>query len=157
MPIRKLKQYLDERDIRYVILRHPSAYTAQEVAANAHIPGKMVAKTVMVKIDGKMSMAILPASYVIDFKKLKMYLGCSSLELAREEEFRNIFPQCEVGAMPPFGNLYHLDVYVAESLSEDEDIVFCAGTHSELVMMSFMDYFLCVKPKLIRFSQKCYV
>ncbi len=156
MPIRKLKEYLDERQIKYVSIRHSSAYTAQQIAASAHIPGKMLAKTVMVKVDDRMCMAVLPASYLIDFDLLKQMLGCKKLELAREQEFKDIFPQCEVGAMPPFGNLYNLEVYVSESLVEDDDIVFNAGTHTELIMLSYDDFHNCVDPVVLKFSHKTY-
>ena len=156
MPIRKLKEYLDERHIKYVTIRHSSAYTAQQIAASAHIPGKMLAKTVMIKIEGRMAMAILPASYLIDFDLLKQMLGCKKVELAHEQEFKDIFPACEVGAMPPFGNLYNLEVYVSESLVEDDDIVFNAGTHTELIMLSYEDFHNAVEPTVLKFTHKCY-
>ncbi|WP_421919212.1 aminoacyl-tRNA deacylase [Marinifilum sp.] len=156
MPIRKLKQYLDERQIKYVTIRHSSAYTAQQIAASAHVPGKMLAKTVMIKVDGRMAMAVLPASYLIDFDLLKQMLACKKVELAHEQEFKDIFPQCEVGAMPPFGNIYNLEVYVSESLVEDDDIVFSAGTHTELIMLSYEDFHNCVEPVVLKFTHKCY-
>jgi len=156
MPIRKLKKYLDERHIKYVTIRHSSAYTAQQIAATAHIPGKMLAKTVMIKVDGRMSMAVLPASYVIDFDILKQMLGCRKVELAYEHEFKDIFPQCEVGAMPPFGNLYDLEVYVSESLVDGDDIVFNAGTHTELIMLSYEDFQNSVEPTILKFTHKSY-
>jgi Ala-tRNA(Pro) deacylase len=156
MPIRKLKDYLDTRNIKYVTVRHSSAYTAQQIAASAHIPGKILAKTVMVKLDGKMAMAVLPASYLIDFDLLKQVTGCKKVELAHEQEFKNIFPQCEVGAMPPFGNLYGLDVYVSESLAEDDEIAFNAGTHTELIRLSYDDFERCVESIVLKFTHKCF-
>ncbi|MCB0586390.1 MAG: YbaK/EbsC family protein [Phaeodactylibacter sp.] len=152
MPLQKLKQFLDSNKIRYVSISHSEAYTAQQAAASAHIPGKEMAKTVMVKVDGRMAMAVLPASYHIDFRQLKQMAGASKVELAGEEEFKGLFPQCEVGAMPPFGNLYNMDVYVAESLAEDEEIAFNAGSHTELIRMSYQDFERLVKPKTLRFS-----
>lgn len=152
MPVRVLKDFLDEHNIKYTTIIHSPAYTAQEIAASAHIPGKEVAKTVMVKMDGKMVMAVLPASFMVDFDLLKKASGASKLELARENEFKDMFPGCDVGAMPPFGNLYGMEVYVAYRLAEDEEICFNAGSHSELLRLSYKDYERLVKPKVIRFA-----
>jgi len=152
MPSKKLKSFLDENKIKYVSIQHSSAYTAQEIAAIAHIPGKDLAKTVMIKIDGKMAMAVLPASYKVSFDNLKDTLGVKEVRLAYEQEFIDKFPDCEVGAMPPFGNIYGMNVYVAESLAEDEEIAFNACSHTELIKMSFSDFEKLVKPKRIRFS-----
>ena len=105
MPLQKLKEFLDKENVKYVSIKHSSAYTAQEIAASAHVPGKELAKTVMVKINGKMAMAVLPGSYKIDLKMLKEITGTDNVRLADETEFKDKFPDCEVGAMPPFGNL----------------------------------------------------
>jgi len=150
--LKKLKDYLDSHEIKYVTITHSPVYTAQEIAASAHIPGKELAKTLIVKIDGKMAMAVLPASYRVDFDLFKGAAGASSVELASEAEFENMFPGCEVGAMPPFGNLYGIHVFVAESLAEDAEIAFNAGSHSELIRLSYKDFERLVKPKTIRFS-----
>ena len=152
MPSKKLKSFLDENKIKYVSIQHSSAYTAQEIAAIAHIPGKDLAKTVIIKIDGKMAMAVLPASYKVSFDNLKDTLGVKEVRLAYEQEFIDKFPDCEVGAMPPFGNIYGMDVYVADSLAEDEEIAFNACSHTELIKMSFSDFEKLVKPKRIKFS-----
>jgi len=152
MPSKKLKEFLDENKIKFVSIKHSSAYTAQEIAAIAHIPGKDLAKTVIIKIDGKMAMAVLPASYKVSFDNLKDTLGVKEVRLAYEQEFIDKFPDCEVGAMPPFGNIYGMDVYVAESLAEDEEIAFNACNHTELIKMSFSDFEKLVKPKRIKFS-----
>ena len=154
MPVKKLKEYLDRHQVKYVTISHPTVYTTQEIAASAHIPGKELAKTVMVKIDGKTAMAVLPASYRVDFDLLKKAAGASSVKLAGEEEFKNMFPDCEIGAMPPFGNLYGMDVFVAASLAEDAEIAFNAGSHSELIRLSYKDFERLVKPKLAKFSYK---
>ncbi|MCB0589369.1 MAG: YbaK/EbsC family protein, partial [Phaeodactylibacter sp.] len=130
MPIQKLKAFLDSQKVKYLSISHSEAFTAQQVAASAHIPGKELAKTVMVKVDGKMAMAVLPASHQVDFRQLKKTTGAGNVELADEEDFKGFFPECELGAMPPFGNLYNMDVYVAERLSEDEEIAFNAGSHT---------------------------
>lgn len=152
MPVNKLKNYLDENAVRYVTIGHSPAYTAQEVAASAHISGKMVAKTVMVKIDGNMAMAVLPASSNIDFGQLEDSLGAISVELASESEFQEMFPGCEVGAMPPFGNLYDMNVYVEETLAEDEEIAFNAGSHRELIRLVYDDFKRLVQPEEINFA-----
>ena len=152
MPVKKLKAFLDEHNIRYVSISHSTAYTAQEIAASAHIPGKEVAKTVMVKVDGAMAMAVLPASYQIDFDLLKTAIGAQEVELATEAEFKDLFPECELGAMPPFGNLYGMDVFMAASLAEDEEIAFNAGSHTELIRMAFPDYVRLVTPVQLHFS-----
>lgn len=152
MPSKKLKAFLDENKVKYISIQHSSAYTAQEIAAIAHIPGKDLAKTVIIKIDGKMAMAVLPASYKVSFDNLKSALGVNEVRLAYEQEFMDKFPDCEVGAMPPFGNIYGMDVYVAETLAEDEEIAFNACNHTELIKMSFSDFEKLVKPKRIKFS-----
>ena len=147
MPVRKLREYLDGHQVKYVVISHSAAFTAPEIAASAHIPGRELAKTVMVKIDGKMAMAVLPAPAKIDFKLLQEALGAGSVELATEQEFADSFPECEPGAMPPFGNLYDMDVFVARKLSEDEEIAFNAGSHTELVKLAYRDFERLVKPK----------
>lgn len=152
MPVRKIKEFLDNNHVKYVAIAHSKAYTAQDIAASAHIPGKELAKTVMVKIEGKMAMAVLPASYKVDFEMLEHAAGAKVVELATEQEFKDLFPGCEVGAMPPFGNLYDMDVYVAGTLAEDERIAFNAGTHTELIQMAFDDFRRLVKPRVVQFS-----
>jgi len=152
MPVKKLKDFLDNQNIKYVTITHSPTYTAQEIAASAHIPGKVMAKTVMVKIDGKMAMAVLPASCKVDFDLLKKAAGASTVGLASEQEFKNLFPECEIGAMPPFGNLYGMEVFVADALAEDEEIAFNAGSHTELIRLAYKDFERLVKPKVIKFS-----
>jgi len=152
MPLGRLKKYLDDNKIKYVIKSHSIAYTAPEIAALAHVPGKEWAKTVIINIDGKMSMAVLPASSRIDFENFKKAVGVKNIELATEEEFKNQFADCEVGAMPPFGNLYDMDVYVSESLAEDDEITFNACSHNQSMQMAFKDFKNLVKPKIVKFS-----
>jgi Ala-tRNA(Pro) deacylase len=152
MPVRKLKEFLDKQKVKYVVQEHSPAYTAQEIAASAHIPGKELAKTVVVKIDGKMAMAVLPASYRVDIVHLRDAAGAKSVTIAGEQEFKDAFPECEVGAMPPFGNLYGMEVFVAASLAEDEMIAFNAGSHKELIRLSYKDFEKLVKPKVIEFA-----
>ncbi len=154
MPAKKVKEFLDQNNIRYLTIIHSIAYTAQEIAAAAHIKGKGFAKTVLIKTDGKLAMCVLPASYKIDFDLLKEALRKEDVRLSNEQEFKDKFPGCEVGAMPPFGNLYGVDVYVAASLVEDEEIAFNAGSHTEIIRMQYSDFERLVKPKILRFSAK---
>jgi Ala-tRNA(Pro) deacylase len=145
----KLREYLDSRNIRYSVISHTPTFTAQETATIAHIPGKEIAKTVIVKIDGRMTMVVLPASEMVDLKSLRKAFGAVTVELAHEEEFGSVFGECEAGAMPPFGNLYGMDVVVSTDLTEDRDIAFNAGTHRELVRMAYADFDRLVRPKLV--------
>jgi Ala-tRNA(Pro) deacylase len=154
MPIKKLKKFLDDNKVKYTVMKHSPAYTAQEVASSAHIKGKELAKTVMIKMDDNMAMAVLPASYRIDLNELQKATGAKKLNIASEKEFKDMFPDCETGAMPPFGNLYEMDVFVASSLAEDEHIAFNAGTHTELIQLSYKDFEKLVKPKVADFSFK---
>jgi len=152
MPVRKLRDFLDNEGIKYVTVSHSVAYTAQEIAARAHVRGKSLAKTVMVKLDGNVTMAVLPATFKVDFDLLKEASGASEVELASEKEFKNMFPDCELGAMPPFGNLYGFDVYVAKTLAQDDEIAFNAGSHTELIKLPYSDFERLVKPKVVRIS-----
>lgn len=152
MPLQKLREFLDQNSVKYVSISHSPAYTAQEIAASAHIPGQELAKTVMVKLDGQMAMAVLPASFKVDLDHLGSTAGARVVELATEQEFKGLFPGCEPGAMPPFGNLWDMPVFVCETLAEDEEIAFNAGSHTELVKLSFTDFAKLVDPKVTRFS-----
>lgn len=152
MPTKMLREYLDQNKVRYLTIKHSVAYTAQEIAASAHIKGKEMAKTVLIKVEGKMAMCVLPASNKIDFDLLKEALGGKSLRLANEIEFKDKFPECDVGAMPPFGNLYDMEVYCEESLAKDDEIAFNACSHVELIQMAFKDFGRLVKPRLLKFS-----
>ena len=154
MPTKKLKEFLDANHVKYITMSHSKAYTAQQVAAALHIKGKKLAKTVMINIDGKMGMAVLPASYKVDFDKFRDFIKANQVGLASEQEFKDRFPGCEVGAMPPFGNLYQMDVFVAASLVEDEDLLFNSGSHTELIKMAYKDFENLTKPSIIRFSYK---
>ncbi len=149
MPLSMLREFLDRNRIQYLVISHSVAYTAQGIAALTHIPGKELAKTVMVMVDGKLAMAVVPASFRVDLNRLKKYLGADSVELANEYEFRDRFPDCETGSMPPFGNLYGMDVFVDQILAEDDEIAFNAGSHRELVRMKFADFRDLVKPAII--------
>ncbi len=145
----RLQKFLDENHTNYRSIPHTPAYTAQEIAAISHIPGKEFAKTVIIKIDGKLAMFVMPANFKLNLKALEKWLGAKKLELAAESEFQDWFPECEMGAMPPFGNLYNMDVYVEDLLAEDEKIVFNAGSHDDLVELSFKDFERLARPQRV--------
>lgn len=154
MPVKALKEFLDKEQIRYVTINHSPAYTASQIAESAHIPGKELAKTVIVSLDGKHAMAVLPASAKLDLHKLAEEANARKAELASELRFQGLFPGCELGAMPPFGNLYGLPVYVDRSLQEDKEIAFSAGSHTELIRLAYEDFERLVRPKVIAFAVK---
>ncbi len=154
MPTKKLKEFLDTNRIKYVSISHSSAYTAMEIAALAHVPGKDLAKTVMIKINGHMAMVVLPATHMIKMELLKKVVGNENLRLATEQEFKDRFPDCEVGAMPPFGNLYSMEAYASNALKDDEEIVFNAGSHTELIKLSYKDFERLANPKVAEISYK---
>jgi len=148
----RLEKYLKEEGVKFATKTHPVAYTAQEVAAVQHVPGKQLAKVVLVDVDGQLTMLVLPASYRVDFPKLKSVLKAKKVRLAKEGEFGGIFTDCEVGAMPPFGNLYDLPVHVDSSLADVSEIVFKAGSHTTSVKVRFADYKKLVKPQIADFA-----
>jgi Ala-tRNA(Pro) deacylase len=150
MPNQSIKQFLKEHDITYSTIQHTPAYTAPEIAATSHIPGKFLAKVVIVKLDNKFAIVLVPAHEKVDLEALKRSTKASKVELASEFEFRDKFPDCEVGAMPPFGELYDMDVYVAESLANDDERAFNGGSHSELIKMSYKDFEKLVHPRIIK-------
>lgn len=152
MPAEAIKNYLDTHHVHYESIKHQAAYTAQEIAAAAHIPGKELAKTVVVKMDGRFAMIVLPANRKINLKMLKEASGAKELELARESMFTDVFPDCEPGAMPPFGNLYQIETYVAEALTEDDTIAFNAGSHTELIKMAYKDFDHLVHPTKVKLT-----
>jgi Ala-tRNA(Pro) deacylase len=152
MPINRLKLYLDDHKVKYVTIKHSLAYTAREIAESAHIQRRELAKTVMVNIDGKMAMAVLPATEKASLRLLKRAAGASKVTLASEDEFRDRFPECELGAMPPFGNLYGMEVFVAESLRENREIAFNAGSHVEVIKLAYQDFDRLAKPKVMSFT-----
>ena len=153
MPVERLRDFLDSNGVRYITIRHSPAFTAQEIAASAHIKGRELAKTVIVKIDSKLAMAVIPAQRMLDLEKLSDAAGGAEVEIAVEDEFVEAFPGCELGAMPPFGNIYGIDVFVALELTEDEEIAFNAGSHSELVRLSYADFESLAMPKVAPLSR----
>ena len=143
-----VREYLDQRHAKYVTISHQPAYTAQEVAAAAHIPGRMMAKTVMIKLDGEMAMVVLPADRRVDLEYLKKITRAHTVRLASEEEFKGMFPGCEVGAMPPLGELYGLEVYAARELTEDDEIAFNAGSFTEVVKLPYAEFRRLARPRV---------
>jgi Ala-tRNA(Pro) deacylase len=145
----RLEQHLREQGAAYSIQHHPFAYTARGVAASEHVPGKELAKTVIVIADGGSVMVVLPASYDVQISKLAAALRAREVRLADEREFGPTFPDCELGAMPPFGDLYGLDVYVDQTLAENESIVFQAGTHTDTMRIQYADFARLVHPTIV--------
>jgi Ala-tRNA(Pro) deacylase len=152
MALASLMNYLDENNVRYIVLYHSPAYTAQGIAGLAHIPGQELAKTVIVLLDGKVVMAVLPASYHVDLMLLKKRAKAKTVELASEEDFQGRFAGCETGAMPPFGNLFGVPVYADQTLEKDKEIAFNAGTHRELIRMTWEDFKKLVQPIITNFA-----
>jgi Ala-tRNA(Pro) deacylase len=152
MIAKKLKDFLDERKIKYVTIAHSPAYTAHEVAQSAHVPGRCMAKTVMVMLDGAPAMAVLPANHRVLLDDLREITESEDVQLAQEDEFRKLFPDCEAGAMPPFGNLYDMSVYVSPDLADEDEIAFNAGSHTEIIKMMYPDFEQLVKPRVANFT-----
>lgn len=149
MPVKKLKEFLDSQKVKYNSVSHSPAFTSQEIAAAAHISGKQLAKTVIVDMDGGLAMVVVPANDQINFAKLREATGKAKIDLASESTFKNKFAECEVGAMPPFGNLYNMPVYVSSELSHQPQILFNAGSHSELMQLDYPDFERLVKPTVV--------
>jgi Ala-tRNA(Pro) deacylase len=154
MPLTKLRSFLDAHNIKYLVITHSIAYTAQGIAARAHVSGNKLAKTVIVKMDGRLAMAVVPASFHVDLDLLRASTGAHRVEVASEREFKDAFPDCETGAMPPFGNLYDMAVYADASLGENEEITFNAGTHHELIRMNWDDMVRLVKPRIVQLTHR---
>lgn len=149
MPVQQLKEFLDSQNVSYTCVNHPPAFTAQEIAKHCSIEGEQVAKTVIVELDGKMTMLVLPANWRIRWDRLGKVLDTDFVDLADETEFQALFPHCEVGAMPPFGNLFGMNVYCCESLTRQTELVFSAGSHTESLRMTTDDFLRLVNPVLI--------
>ena len=152
MPCPKLKDYLDGNEIKYELIHHPTTYTAQLTAASSHVTADELAKVVMVNRDGKLAMAVLPASRRVDITALHTASGASSLRLASELEFKQQFPDCDAGAMPPFGNLYGMDVFVDQGVVKQARIAFNAGSHDEVMRLAYDDFARLVGPKVLSFA-----
>src|SRR5512137_272039 len=151
----RLESHLDQSHIAYSLILHAPTYSAQVAASRMHFPGKEVAKTVALCAGERVLLAILPASYHINFEKLSALVG-GRVELLQQERCNEMFPDCETGAIPPFGELYGVQVFLDEALAEDAEIVFGAGTLSESVRMSSADFIRLVEPKICSFAEKAW-
>jgi len=142
----KIKKYLENEKVHFEVADHPLAYTATEVAGSRHIPGKKMIKSVIVKTNGSFVMCVLPAIHLLDFEKFKKVTGLQDLKLADEKELKKLFPDYDLGAEPPFGHLYNLKVYSDKILETDDEIVFNAGTHTDVIKMKYQDFKRLVQP-----------
>lgn len=149
MSCEKLFEYLDQHRIRYTVTHHSPAFTAQEIAAAAHVHGNNLAKTVIAEADAEVVMLVMPAPWRIDFDNLAEQLKVKQLNLASEARFRHLFTDCEIGAMPPFGNLYGIRSFLSSAFESKEEIVFTAGNHTLLVHMPFADYLRLTAPQIL--------
>lgn len=154
MPIERLKELLDRNGVKYTVISHALTYTAAGTAALTHIPGNEIAKTVMVRLDGELAMAVIPGTRHLDLGALKKAAGAKEIALLSEDQFASIFPDCEVGAMPPFGVLYGLPVYIEEQLTKDLEIAFNAGSHRELIRLAYKDYERIEHPMVMRIGTR---
>ncbi|MBI3011369.1 MAG: YbaK/EbsC family protein [Candidatus Omnitrophica bacterium] len=149
----RLQAFLQASNVKYTEAKHPVAYTAQEIAATQHVPGRQLAKCVLVKTERGPVLAVLPAIHRVDVKKLKTLLGVSTLTIAKEADIKERFPDVEVGAMSPFGNLYEVPVVADRALEDSGDIVFNAGSHTDTITMRYEEFARLVKPKAGAFGQ----
>jgi len=149
----RLKQFLDQQQVGYDVMQHDPAFTAQQLAARLHVPGREFVKVVVVKMDGQFALAVLPAPLRVNLKTLAEGAGAKKCQIASEAEFQQLFPDCELGAMPPFGNLYNLPTYVDQELTFDENIVINAGTHAEAIRLRYSDFARLARPKVVRFGE----
>lgn len=148
-----LRSYLDRAKVKYMVRSHRPAFSSSRVAEATHVPGRELAKVVILWIDTRLVMAVLPSTQHIDLSHLRELTGARNVRLAREDEFAVRFEQCELGAMPPFGNLYDMEVFVAESLTRDEFISFNACTHTEIMTMAYADFERLVRPTVLSFAE----
>jgi len=151
MPVRNIRAFLDAHGVRYVIVQHSPVFTAQEIAESVHVSGRHFAKSVLVKLDGVPALAVLPATRQIDLDALAEAAGADAVELADETELNGRFPECDPGAVPPFGNLFDLPVYLNSALAEQEELIFNAGRHTEVMRLSFEDFAALVEPRIADF------
>jgi len=151
MPAKTLKAFLNHQGVKYISIQHSAAYTAPEIAASAHVSGRDFAKTVIVMIEDELAMVVLPSNRQLVLSELRDMLDTNHVRLASEAEFRDQFPDCEIGAMPPFGNLYRMKTYVTANLADEPEIAFNAGTHTEVIKMAYLDFERLVSPTVLDF------
>lgn len=153
MAIRRIREFLDGNKAMYAVISHSPAYTAQEVAASAHVPGRDMAKVVVVNLDGKLALAVVAANREVNMTRLRHAAGAQFAMLADESEFANRFEGCQLGAMPPFGNVFGMETYFDAGLGREEYIAFNAGTHTDLIAMKFADYRRLANPRIADIAQ----
>lgn len=149
MPTTRLQEFLEANHVKYSLIPHEATFTAQQSAASSHVSPQQLAKTVIIKLDGDLAMAVIPANTHVSLAALRDQTGAETVELANEFEFKDAFPDCEIGAMPPFGNLYGMAVFVDEELAKDKEIAFNAGSHDQLARMAYADFAKLVTPKVL--------
>lgn len=152
MSLKEVEKFLQDHEVKYRTVRHSPAFTSHEIAQAAQVPGRRLAKVTMVKLDGELAMAVLPATEMVDLRALRQVAGAKEARLAREDEFADRFPSCEVGAMPPFGNLWGIPVFVSDGFRPADDIAFEAGSHTELLEMPYVTFERLVTPRLGHFA-----
>ena len=150
--LERLEKYLGEHGVKFEVQHHREVYTMQEVAAELGEKGRYVAKVFIANADGKPVMLVLAAPDHVDYERVQLYLGAEHVERARENDFKRWFPDCEIGAMPPFGNLYNVPVYLDRELSEQSHLTFQAGSHRDTLRIATSDYIRLVAPKVTRFA-----
>jgi Ala-tRNA(Pro) deacylase len=155
--LERLTAYLDQQQVFYSHTVHPLAYTAREVARAEHMPERKIAKTIVFLADHHYEMAVLPADSIVDLQELRLLMDMPHLRLASERELAELFPDCELGAMPPFGNLFDMRTHVDSSLSHEDEIAFNAGTHRDVIHMRHRDFARLVQPEVISFARKAFV
>ena len=149
----RIRDYLDSQNVSYETLHHPQAFTAQEVAHSLHVSGKKCEKVVVARRDSKPVLVVMPASHRLNFQELKATLKANQLEMLVENELVGLFPDCDLGAVPPFGNLYGIDVWVDRAVASAEKVIFCAGTHEDCIRMRYSDFAKLTRPFLGHFSE----
>ncbi|CAN5348161.1 YbaK/EbsC family protein [soil metagenome] len=152
MATRRTIEFLDGNKVKYVIVKHSPAFAAQDVAASAHVPARTFAKTIAVKLHGQLALAVVPATRQVDIGLLRMASGAKQVEIADASELPKRFEGCQLGTMPPFGNLFGMDTYVEATLAKRAFIAFNAGSHTDVVILRFSDYQRLAHPKLARIS-----
>jgi len=149
----RIRDYLDSQNVSYEQLHHSQAFTGQEVAHSLHLSGRRLAKTLVLEGDGKVVMIVIPASHRLNLQELRAALEVNRLEMLPESALVKLFPDCELGAIPPFGSLYGIEVWVDRTVCDSEEIVLCAGTHEDCIRMKYSDFARVAKPRLGRFSE----
>lgn len=150
----RLESFLAESGVHYERVHHRPDYQAEQAALDTHTPAREFAKTVFVEVDGRFAMAVMAADQFLSERRMRESLGAGQIRLANEEEIERLCPDSDVGAAPPFGNLYGLDVYVSPTLARDEQITFNAGSHQEAMRMAYADFARLAKPRVVAMSRQ---